>query len=704
MRYLWRMSQGVDGQVCGRVAGWFAVLAAIVAATPVPSGTPAPPAPVAAPRITLEDLHSDIRRPDVAISPSGRYLAGVVVGKDSSAVTVTDLATGETRNIVGVGKDAMAKQTEAVISEVFWKSDGRLLFRMGIYPRDGARFRLRLDNIGRVGSRLLAVDRDGRNMVSLLADTTHRAMSGALDLGSIASFLPHQPDHVMMTVDGLRGRSLFRVDVRTGQGELVDPPSPAVIGWWLDVEGAPIVRIEASSGTIRLRRKDAEGRWKVFYKVRWRELEDRPDYVPVGPSDVAGEYYVLARPEGRERTGLYRYDLTRESFGEPVVEHPRYDLVSAVISRDGKRVLRYCYIEHVRICRFADPRIEEHMTSVRRYFDDSANVSIYDAAEDESVLLLRVDGPHHPPSFHSYRVDRRRLDSIGPMREPLQGKAMPRASVVEWKARDGLALTGYLTRPPGAPASEPLPLILHPHGGPEARDWLTFDPWVQYFTARGYAVFQPDFRGSDGYGRSFVALGHGQWGRAMQDDLTDGVRHLIDRGIADPRRVCIVGASYGGYAALAGAALTPDLYRCAVSVAGVSDLAEFIAWRKWKWGADSEGYTYWLTSIGDPKRDAEKLAAVSPARLAAAIKAPVLLIHGDQDGIVPIAQSLAMQKALGKVGRKTELMTLVDEGHWGWSIDNERRVLIGIDRFLWEHLGPGVGVTEAPPTLPPAAE
>jgi dipeptidyl aminopeptidase/acylaminoacyl peptidase len=190
----------------------------------------------------------------------------------------------------------------------------------------------------------------------------------------------------------------------------------------------------------------------------------------------------------------------------------------------------------------------------------------------------------------------------------------------------------------------------------------------------------------------------------MQDDLTDGVRHLIDRGIADPRRVCIVGASYGGYAALAGAALTPDLYRCAVSVAGVSDLAEFIAWRKWKWGADSEGYTYWLTSIGDPKRDAEKLAAVSPARLAAAIKAPVLLIHGDQDGIVPIAQSLAMQKALGKVGRKTELMTLVDEGHWGWSIDNERRVLIGIDRFLWEHLGPGVGVTEAPPTLLPAAE
>lgn len=657
-----------------------------------------------APWITLDDLYSDIRRPDVAISPSGRYLAGVIVGEDSSAVYVTDLETGATRSIVGVDKDAISRQTDAVISEVFWKSDERLLFRMGVYPRDGVRFILRADNIGRVGSRLLAVDRDGRNMISLLADTASRALAGALDLGSIASFLPHHPDHVVMIVDGIRGRSLFRVDVRTGQGEVVDPASPVIVGWWLDVDGHPIVRIEEFSGTVRLRRKDAEGRWKVFYKVRARELDERPEYVPVGPSDVAGEYYVLARPEGRERTGLYRYDLTRESFGEPVIEHPRYDLISAVISRDGKRVQRYCYIEHVRICEFADPAIDEHMRSLRSHFDGSANVSVYDTSADESVLILRVDGPHHPPSFHRYLVDRRRLDIIGPQRESLESRALPRAEVIAWTARDGLALTGYLTRPPGAVAGAALPLIVYPHGGPEARDWLTFDPWVQHFAARGYAVFQPNFRGSDGYGRSFAALGHGQWGRAMQDDVTDALRHLVERGLADPRRVCIAGASYGGYAALAGAALTPDLYRCAVSVAGVSDLAEFIAWRKREWGADSEGYTYWLTSIGDPKRDAAQLAANSPARRAADIRIPVLLLHGEKDRIVPLSQSVAMQKALGKVGRKAELITLVDEGHSSWSAESERRALIGIDRFLWEHLGPGVGVTEPPPPLPPSGD
>ncbi len=662
---------------------------------------PAEPSPATAPRITLDDLHSDVQQPDVAISPSGRYLAGVVVGERSSALYVTDLESGTSRNIVGVDKGAMSRQTEAVISEVFWKTDDRLLFRMMVYPREGSSFVLNAESIGRVGRRLLAVDRDGANLQPLLVGTSGSSLAGALDLGSIASFLPHDPGHVMMKVDGYRGRGLFRVDVRSGDADLVEPPAPNVVDWWLDVDGNPIVRIEESSGTIRLRRKDEKDRWKVFYKVRARELDERTEYEAVGPSDVAGEYYVLARPDGRERTGLYRYDLTKESFGEPVIEHPKYDLVAASISRDGRRVQRFCYISHVRICEFADPRIDEHMKSVRRYFDDSANVSVYDASTDESVLILHVEGPHNPPSFHRYRTDRRRLDSIGPLRDRLQRRASPRSSIVGWTARDGLALTGYLTLPPGTSGAGALPLVVHPHGGPESRDSLTFDTWVQFFAARGYAVFQPNFRGSDGYGRTFAALGYGQWGRAMQDDITDAVRHLVQSGVADPARICIVGASYGGYAALAGAALTPDLYRCAVSIAGISDLSEFISWRKREWGADSEGYTYWLTSIGDPERDAAKLAATSPARLAADIDIPVLLIHGADDGIVPLAQSVAMRKALAKAGRDAELITLADEGHSRWSKESERQALNSIDRFLWTHLGPGIGVTEPP--APPAS-
>jgi len=175
------------------------------------------------------------------------------------------------------------------------------------------------------------------------------------------------------------------------------------------------------------------------------------------------------------------------------------------------------------------------------------------------------------------------------------------------------------------------------------------------------------------------------------------VKTLVDQGLVDPARICIVGASYGGYAALAGAALTPDLYKCAVAIAGISDLDDFIGWRKRNWGSDSEGYTYWLKAIGDPDKDEARLREVSPLAQAARIKIPILLIHGNQDYIVPIAQSKAMKKALDKAGRKTELITLQDEGHSYWSADNQKLTMTAIDNFLWQHLGPGFGVTTPPP-------
>jgi len=246
--------------------------------------------------------------------------------------------------------------------------------------------------------------------------------------------------------------------------------------------------------------------------------------------------------------------------------------------------------------------------------------------------------------------------------------------------------------------------VLLPHGGPEARDSLEFSPWVQFLVARGYAVFQPNFRGSDGFGRKFAESGYGEWGRKMQDDLTDAVKALANLGAVDPARVCIVGASYGGYAALAGAALTPDLYKCAVAIAGVSDLDDFIGWRKRNWGSDSEGYTYWLKAIGDPDKDEQKLREVSPVAQADKIKIPVLLVHGDGDFVVPIAQSKAMKKALDKLGHKTELITLKDEGHSYWSAENEILTMSAIDNFLWQHLGPGFGISVAPAPRPKASK
>jgi dipeptidyl aminopeptidase/acylaminoacyl peptidase len=336
------------------------------------------------------------------------------------------------------------------------------------------------------------------------------------------------------------------------------------------------------------------------------------------------------------------------------------------------------------------------MRGLRKYFDENANVYVYDVSQDGKSFLLFVEGPRDPPAYYYYLTESKSIQTVGSSRGKLDDVLVPGVKVVSYKARDGKDLTGYLTTPANLSPGTKAPLVLYPHGGPEARDHLTFDPWVQYFVARGYAVFQPNFRGSDGFGKAFAESGYGEWGRKMQDDLSDAVKTLVDAGTADPARVCIVGASYGGYAALAGAALTPELYKCAVSVAGISDLDDFITWRKHNWGRDSEGYTYWLKAIGDPDKDEQKLRAVSPVSLVDKIKVPILLIHGTDDGIVPIAQSRAMKKALDKSGRKTELIEIEKEGHSYWSDENEKLALASIDQFLWKNLGAGVGITTPP--------
>ena len=684
------------------LAGQIALAQTTAPATP--ATTPAPAAAAAPARLpTLDDLYSELNVVDTSISPSGRYLAYVVRRPTDDSLAVMDLQTNTRQALQRIKPSDLGAKLIMHISNVYWKSDDRLLFRVTVRPEEvvyltpasGTKF-------AKLGDRLFAINRDGTKLTALLGDNRNAALEGAFDLGAIRSFLPKDPTHILMELDGFNGRSLFKVDLDTGRGEQMERPNEQVVGWWLDLDGAPVVRITSANGSIKLFRKDAEGKWKKFASMRIKEMKERPDYDPIGPSDQPGKYYVMASPPGRDRVGLYLYDIEKEEFGEPVVEHSTYDLRSARVSRDGKRVISHCYLAHVRICSFADASIEAHMKGIRKYFEESANVYTYETSEDGKSMILYVEGPRDPPSYYFYQVDKRNIEKIGSERKALDALAQPRSTVINYLARDGKELSGYLTAPADSQPQGKLPLVLMPHGGPEARDSLEFSPWVQYLVARGYAVFQPNFRGSHGFGRKFAESGYGEWGRKMQDDLTDAVKALVNLGAVDPARVCIVGASYGGYAALAGAALTPDLYKCAVAIAGVSDLDDFIGWRKRNWGSDSEGYTYWLKAIGDPGKDEQKLREVSPVALADKIKIPVLLIHGDGDFVVPIAQSKAMKKALEKVGRKTELITLEEEGHSYWTAESEILAMSAIDNFLWQHLGPGFGISIAPAPRPKA--
>jgi pimeloyl-ACP methyl ester carboxylesterase len=616
---------------------------------------------------TLETLYAEYTVVDSALSPSGRYLALIVRSPADDQLMVVDLETSERTLAQRVAIDEAGSRSEMRMSAALWKSDERLLFRLQIAPK-GEDYAVVGTKGVKLGQRLFSVKRDGSGVVQLLGRVRDTALEGAFDLGRLVALLPQDPHHVMMAVTGFSGTSLYRADVETGQGQQIEMPSESVVDWWLDRDGKPLVRVSSALGTVSFSRK-VDGKWRKFHSMPAREMIKVADYGFVGASD----------------------------------QPAKYDLDSAEISNDGQRVTEYCFVAHVRICEFGDAQLGSHMKALRKYFDETANVRVYDSSADGRALLLFVDGPRDPPSFYYYRTDKKGILPIGLLRSSLAGVTFPQARVFGYRARDGQALSGYLTVPAQAPSNSRLPLVVLPHGGPESRDQLGFDPWVQFLAARGYAVFQPNFRGSDGFGRAFAESGYGQWGRKMQDDVTDGVAALVEQGVADPARMCIVGASYGGYAALAGAALTPDLYKCAVSIAGISDLGEFLDWRRKAWGKDSNGYTYWLRAIGDPTTDAQRLRDASPLQQVAKIKAPVLLIHGTDDDIVPIAQSRAMEKALDKAGHPTDLVELENQGHSFWTVGSEMRALAAIDAFLWKHLGPGVGVT-VPPITPDEAK
>lgn len=306
---------------------------------------------------------------------------------------------------------------------------------------------------------------------------------------------------------------------------------------------------------------------------------------------------------------------------------------------------------------FFDERYEKRMAAARRAFP-GRRVELVDANAGFDRLIVRTDGPSDPQSWWIIDLIAKKADQLGSSYAINEADVGP-MRMFRYKAADGLDIGGVLTLPAGRDAKK-LPVIVMPHGGPQSRDYPVFDWWAQAYASRGYAVFQPNFRGSTGLGDSFRAAGYGEWGRKMQTDISDGLAALAEEGIVDPRRACIVGGSYGGYAALAGVTLQQGLYRCAVSVAGVADVARMVA-TDIRESGDNATLTRALRAEVGSGRD---LRQVSPARLADRADAPILLIHGVDDVVVPFEQSQMMANALGRAGKTYELVKLPGEDHW----------------------------------------
>ena len=339
--------------------------------------------------------------------------------------------------------------------------------------------------------------------------------------------------------------------------------------------------------------------------------------------------------------------------------------------------------------------IESNYRGLVKYFHGSRSVMPREVTGDRRWWLLNVSGPDEPGAYYLFDAQTAHISHLAERFPRLPTDRLAERSAYAYTARDGVNIPAYLSRPRFA-GPGPLPLIVMPHGGPEARDDLNFDTWSQILATRGYLVLQPNFRGSSGYGERFQAAGYRQWGGVMADDITDGVRQLIASKQVDPTRICIFGASYGGYAALYAGAKHPELYKCVVSWAGVSDLPRVLDFENDAYGRDSLVYRNDRKIIGDPGKDLAAMRAASPKTYAPTYQPPVLLIHGEADWNVHVEQSQVMYGALKSAGHKATLLVYKDEGHPEWEPANQKDAFAEVIRFIESCIAPAEATSKTP--------
>lgn len=361
--------------------------------------------------------------------------------------------------------------------------------------------------------------------------------------------------------------------------------------------------------------------------------------------------------------------------------------IDRVLTGKNRELIGVVYSGLRPVYAFFDQTLTADMNVLAGMYPDDV-VKLDGWTDDFGKLVVRVEGGATAPTYFLFDRAKRQIGKLAQSYAEIGDADINPVVTIEYKARDGLKIPSILTMPRGSTLGQSLPLIVLPHGGPELYDAVRFNWMAQYFASRGYLVFQPNFRGSYGFGRAHREAGHGEWGGKMQDDITDGVNLLIKKQWADPNRTCIVGGSYGGYAALAGGAFTPDLYKCVAAIAPVTDLNWMLTLEKRESGGDSAVYEYWKKLIGDKSKDRAKIEAVSPANAAANFKAPVLLIHGNDDTVVPIGQSIRMENELKKAGKDVTFIKLKDGDHWLSTSETRLQTLRELDKFVAANIGP----------------
>lgn len=591
-------------------------------------------------------------------------LSSPLLSPDGHLIAARSKANGEERLLIYNADDPSSAPRafplgKAILSDVNWAGSKRILLSIILMAN--------LD--GFPVERLIGVDVDSG--ATRILDKRGRGIYG----GRVLYVDPNGAFALVASQNSIESTpSVKRVDLATGGETIVENPLTDVWDWFADAQGVVRagIRYDDKQYTIWYRERDGE----PLRPIRGK-FDNDDSTVDSIKFDASGQALVITNAK-TGRFALYKYNVATGAVGAPVYENPTVDISNILLDSKGE-LSAVSYEDDRRRTYWFDPKLRDLQGQLDKVLPGAEN-DVVDMSADQSRVLVWSGGAADPGAYYLLNRTSRQMRPLFAAYS-IDPNMLSAVKAVSYNARDGLEIPAYLTLPRDRTASK-LPLIVLPHGGPFARDDWEYDPLVQFLASRGYAVLQPEFRGSTGYGRAFVERGYGQWGRGMQDDLDDGVDWLAKLGEVDPRRVCVVGASYGGYAALWAAIRNPDRYRCAVSFAGVTDLAAQLGDNRKMFSA-ARYFREWRTKVqGTANVD---LASISPLQQAKRVKIPVLIAHGEDDDTVRVQQGHRMAEALQKAGADVESVFYKDQGH-DWGNDEHRTdFLRRLDSFLARH-------------------
>ena len=635
---------------------------------------------------------------DAVVSPNGRVLATVKYVGEESAIELYDMQEARTKRAGGLDMPFH-------IYEMEWKDQNRLLLtgwdredRIGVWiwtiGEARAKKLVRFDAQDDDYAPDPKFDTEEEERAFYMKRDDARRAKPRPDRTWLVSRLDADPNSVMVGTRFDNVDRLVSVNLTTFETKTLDEATPDYwTDWFISSAGVPLIRREQArlGSSVRLTRL-AQGATPASTLAEF-PFEEHFGFDVIGPSAKPDHVTVRARRGNDELAAIYDYDVINKTFSEPRIQSAKYDMADAIL--DANNVL-IAGVEAGRGSQFValDPKNKARFEEIQKRAPAGSTIRVRSISADDGLWTVQTESPVDPGSLWVHDARFNRMLKIGQTDRVLNETSIGTATWVDYQARDGLALEALLLAPVGAQETM-MPLVVMPHGGPHGvstnQNW---DRLAAFLTSRGYLVAQPNFRGSGGKGRSFALAGYRQWGGRMQDDVTDLVGHLVKIGRVDPKRVAIVGGSYGGYAALAGAALTPDLYQCAASLNGVADLNTHIEWVARF--SNPISLAFWKRTMGDPAVDRAAMDRVSPLKQVNAIKVPILLLAGDLDDTVDPKNSQLMFDALSAAKKQARLVRFPRMKHSPSRYTDSANVYGEMDYFLQNCIG-SEKLTSGPP-------